>query len=241
VTSRDTLEQLRFKYGEMLAMRLAHEAGQDNEAEARARMAQLASRFPGALREIDDLELGAIRDRIRQLEAALAGAEPGQPWMDATALFHALARGALWAKRWLAGRKIVDDAEARALAVELEAASDGSASFADALVWAADLQRVASPPRGRVMDLVFARVAHTLGTSDGEARRLVFGTPRRERYVELEGAGAAGGVLLDPLDPPEAAGAAPLSDLLDSDEEDAGVVEPLDDASAPLAAGFDDE
>jgi hypothetical protein len=182
VTTRDTLEQLRFKYDEMLAMRLAHEAGQDTEAEARQRMAQLASRFPGALREIDDLELGAIRERIRQLEAVLAGEHAVQPWMEATALFHALARGALWAKRWLAGRKVADGAVARTLALELEAAA-GSASFADALVWAGDIQHVASPPRGRVMDLVFARMARALGVTDHEARRLVFGTPRRDRRV----------------------------------------------------------
>jgi hypothetical protein len=31
------------------------------------------------------------------------------------------------------------------------------------------------------MDVVFARVAHHLGTSEREARRLVFGLSRRER------------------------------------------------------------
>ena len=77
---------------------------------ARERMAELAARFPGALREIDDLELGIIRDRIGQLEAVLHGGGRVERWMEAVGLFHALARGALRAKRWLAGRKTVGPA-----------------------------------------------------------------------------------------------------------------------------------
>ena len=106
--TRDTLEQLRAKYAEMLSMRLAHESGVESEARARQRMAELASRFPGALREIDELELAVIRERIRRLDAALHGQSTVEPWMEAVGLFHSLARGALQAKRWLAGRKTVD-------------------------------------------------------------------------------------------------------------------------------------
>src|SRR5262249_27008222 len=107
-TTRDTLEQLRFKYAEMLSMRLAHESGNEDPAQARRRRASLAAQFPGALREIDDLELVVIRERIGQLDAALRGEGPLEPWMRAVGLFHALARGALHAKRWLAGRKAID-------------------------------------------------------------------------------------------------------------------------------------
>jgi hypothetical protein len=174
-TTRDALEQLRDKYREMLAMRLEHDSGAEDETAARTRMAALARRFPGALREIDDLELGVIRDRIARLDAAVRGECAVEPWMDAMALFHALARGALRAKTWLAGRKTVDAATASAY--ERYATDLGIAG--DALAWAGDLARVATPPRGRVMDLVFARLAATLGTSEHEARRLVFGLPRR--------------------------------------------------------------
>lgn len=185
-TTRDTLEQLRCKYGEMLSMRLAHDSGAETEARARQRMAELASRFPGALREIDELELAAIRERIERLEAALRGDAPVERWMEAVGLFHSLARGALRAKRWLAGRKTVDavtvsqyetDVGAHALA---DAAVE-NATLADDRSWASDLARVAAPPRGRIMDLVFARVARTLGTTEREARHLVFGAPRRAR------------------------------------------------------------
>ncbi len=140
-------------------------------------MAELASQFPGALREIDDLELTVIRGRIEQLDAALRGDAAVEPWMDAVALFHTLARGALRAKRWLAGRKTVDLATAR----EFEAYLAEVSPTGDALAWTKDLADIAAPPRGRIMDLVFARIARALGTTEHEARRLVFGAPRRER------------------------------------------------------------
>ncbi len=175
--ARRSLEQLRDKYGEMLSMRLAHDSGDEDEAEARDRMAELASRFPGALREIDDLELDAIRTRIRKLDQVLRDGDEIEPWMEAVALFHQLARGALWAKRWLAGRKVVDSSTAR----EYESDAVRAVVAADALAWTNHLAAVAAPPRGRVMDLVFARVARTLGTSEKEARSLIFGTSRRRR------------------------------------------------------------
>ncbi len=180
-TTRDTLEQLRFKYGEMLSMRLAHDAGEESEARARQRMASLAARFPGALREIDDLELAVIRDRIACLDAALQGNGAVERWMEAVGLFHALARGALHAKRWLAGRKIIDPQTLSAYESDLAGApvATGAVLAADALAWSGELARIAAPPRGRLMDLVFARVARALGTTEGEARRLVFGPPRR--------------------------------------------------------------
>ncbi|HEX4447751.1 MAG TPA: hypothetical protein VH044_13475 [Polyangiaceae bacterium] len=176
MTTRDTLEQLGSKYREMLAMRLSHASGDEDEDEARRRMAELAARFPGALREIDDLEIGIIRERISRLEATLCGEAEIEPWMVAVGLFHSLARGALRAKRWLAGRKSVDAATV-----------DEFASYArlvgpeDALVWTEHLARIASPPGGRIMDLVFERVAASMGTTPLEARRLVFGPSRRER------------------------------------------------------------
>jgi hypothetical protein len=183
---RATLERLRFKYAEMLSMRLAHDEGEEDAARARQRMASLAAQFPGALREIDDLELAVIRDRIDRLDAVLRGEGEVERWMEAVGLFHALARGALHAKRWLAGRKTIDPATLTAYECEAAAAVDGgpapgTGDAANALAWRTELARVAAPPRGRLMDLVFARLARALGTTENEARRLVFGPPRRSR------------------------------------------------------------
>jgi hypothetical protein len=188
-STRDTLDQLRRKYGEMLSMRLASDSGADTKARARQRMAELASRFPGALREIDELELAVIRERIERLDAALRGERPVERWMEAVGLFHALARGALLAKRWLAGRKTVDAVTVLAYESDVAALAEPGAPadagrVADGLAWTAELARIAAPPRGRIMDLVFARVARTLGTTEREARHLVFGPPRRARKTK---------------------------------------------------------
>jgi hypothetical protein len=158
----------------MRAMRLAHDAGSEDDA-VRPRMAHLASRFPGALREIDELELGEIERRIGQLDAALQGRGAVEAWMSATARFHALTRGALCAKRWLDGRKRVDESTLRAFEVE---AAD-LAYPDDARAWASELARIASPPDGRVTRLVFARLAEELGISEGHARNLVFPARRK--------------------------------------------------------------
>lgn len=158
-------------------MRLIHEAGLDDPAVARARMAELATAYPGALREVDDLERVEIERRIRALDAVLERESELEPWMEAVALFHALARGALSAKRWLRGRKAVSSELVRRFVAELE-----SLPFPeDARRWTDDLAVIASPPRGRLTEVVFARLARTLEVSEAVARRRVFGEPRRLR------------------------------------------------------------
>ena len=157
--------------------------------------------FPGALREIDELELAVIRERIERLDAALRGDGPVERWMEAVGLFHALARGALRAKRWLAGRKTVDAITVLAyasdvadLAVADPAGPAGAGAVdgavADGLAWTGELARIAAPPRGRIMDLVFARLARKLGTTEREARHLVFGPPRRVRRMRARSDGS---------------------------------------------------
>jgi hypothetical protein len=175
--NRKALEGLRYKYAEMLAMRIADESDRADEAAIRARMARLSSRFPGALREIDDLELNEIELRIAAIDVVLREEGEVQRWMEAVSLFHSLARGALCAKRWLARRKHVDAQVERAYAAEASALAFPE----EARRWSADLASIASPPRGRLLDLVFARLAQELSISERAARTLVFGLPRRER------------------------------------------------------------
>lgn len=147
------------------------------EAEARSRMSVLARRFPGALRELDDLELDEILRRIAGLQSVLERGAEVDVWMRAVAAFHALARGALCAKRWLGGRKTVDAEVERAYA----AAVPALAFPEDARHWQTELPTVALPPAGRVTNAVFALVARHTGVTEPEAHRLVFGVPRRER------------------------------------------------------------
>jgi hypothetical protein len=165
---REDIEALRAKYEEMLRLRTLH--GAPDEPDPRPDMARLAERFPGALREIDELAMDDIRGRIAALRAAEAAPDIAAPWMIAVAMFHDLTRSALHAKRWLARRRHVDDGVRAAFAEHAHAAAQA---------WARDLHRIARPPRGRITELVFARIAATLGVSVEEARRLVFGEKRR--------------------------------------------------------------
>jgi hypothetical protein len=161
------LRDLREKYEEMLRLRLAADAGATEDP--RRAMAALASKFPGALREIDDLPLDAIRDRIAALASAEAGG-PVTPWMAVIHDFHALTRGALCAKKWLAGRKQIEPGERETFVREAGALCFGE----DALAWADDLSSLASPPRGRITELVYRRMAAVRAVDAAEVRRLVF-------------------------------------------------------------------
>jgi hypothetical protein len=134
-------------------------------------MSALAARFPGALRELDDLELVEIQRRIESLDAVLGGGGEVELWMNATALFHSLARGALWAKRWLRGRALA--------AGELEVAYEADAKaleFArEALVWKTELALIARPPGGRLTRLIYARIGRVLDVPEAEVARTIFG------------------------------------------------------------------
>ncbi len=168
------MEGLRSKYLEILAIRLEADP-EDDAATMRKRMADLASRFPGALRELDDLELSEIRRRAAALGGVLRDGTGIERWMEASVLFHGLARGALCAKRWLSGRRDVDAEVERAFAVSVTELAFPD----DARAWVRDLACIASPPHGRVTDAVFSRVALLLGTTEREARSLVFGSCQR--------------------------------------------------------------
>jgi hypothetical protein len=166
--SREALLDLHVKYMEMRRLRIL--ALESPTVDPKAWMAELATRFPGALREIDELPLEEIDARLTALSTASADAAMVEPWMEATARFHELTRGVLAVKRWLAGKKEIattDRAEFERIAKDLPHGED-------AIAWRDDLEAIANPPRGKVTDLVFARIARELTTTTENARRLVF-------------------------------------------------------------------
>ena len=166
------LRALRDKYEQMLRLRQLHARAKDEpdfvEPDPRPAMADLARRFPGALREIDELPIADIEARIAELAAAEDDPSCVATWMTAQAAFHRLARGALAVKRWIAGRTLtpeLDRAFAEAVQVMVERE--------EALAWKDDLAAIAKPPRGRVMDVVYARLAGELGVEVNAARDAV--------------------------------------------------------------------
>jgi hypothetical protein len=66
---------------------------------------------------------------------------------------HQLARGALYAKR---------------------ATTDPTTWPAEARVWASARSRIENPPRGRIMDLVYERLAEELAITPDAAKHLIF-------------------------------------------------------------------
>lgn len=155
------LGDLRSKYEEMRALRLAStEASRAHDPQPR--MAALAERFPGALREIDELPLAEIDARIAALARAESDPDATATWMHAMTRFHALARGVLFVKRALADGRTSD------------------ATWPDeARAWRSDVARIARPPRGRLMDLVYERLATELALTPRDAKNLVFTSSRK--------------------------------------------------------------
>jgi hypothetical protein len=103
------------------------------DAGLRWELRQLAHEFPGALRELDSLPTDEIE---RRLAALLGGGD--EPWMRWMGRFHTLMRAAL-------------DIRARPdTAAELAHAAGADDAFA---------QAVKSPAHGRLMVVVFDRIA----------------------------------------------------------------------------------
>jgi hypothetical protein len=172
VVSPDELVELKRKYEEILRLRFEDLAKPGGDP--RRDMAALAERFPGSLREMDELPLEAIGARLEELSRCISGEEIAASWMTASARFHRLMRGALAAKKWLGRRRVVDPALTQAF----RAGPHDFVYAEDALLWADALVGVARPPTGKLTALVFERLAAELGVSPNEARARVHG-PRR--------------------------------------------------------------
>jgi hypothetical protein len=138
------------KYRELRRLRQEHAAGET--AHPRAALVALSRRFPGALRELDQLPMQRIEARLSQLEATLAGAAEPPRWARLQDAYHGALRVALSVKRRAAGGESVEN-----LAREL--ADDPEATRRLGPVDVALLRGLLSPPDGRLNRWVFARVA----------------------------------------------------------------------------------
>ncbi len=148
------------------------------EPDPRQAMAALARLYPGALREIDELPIELITARIEALEVADGDPQRVVAWMRAQAAFHRLARGALAVKRCLAGRAPTTALE-EAFAEKLRAMPERERE--DLLEWQHELAAIAEPPRGRLMDLVYVKLARELSVDVDAARAAVFPLSRSLR------------------------------------------------------------
>jgi hypothetical protein len=174
-TTYARLRGLRDKYVEMERLRLADLDG--SLPDPRPAMRGLAARFPGALREIDEIALDEIRARIAALDAALAGdGAPAPEWAVLSGAYHAWLRAALCIRSL--GRGGADDEAALAVfRANFCAAPDDVSVDAVTLAIVAAVRR---PSGGRLNPWAYARVAAEHGVAAEHVRAVLF-PPRTRR------------------------------------------------------------
>ncbi|MBK7396136.1 MAG: hypothetical protein IPJ34_07500 [Myxococcales bacterium] len=153
------------KYEELVALR--READADTP---RARLKELARRFPGALAEIDRLPMQTLVDRR---DALVRGETP--PFARAWSRVHSGLRGVLAIKAWLGGKRATDASDADRLRVAIE----GGAVTREASAWVERVHDIARPKDGRIVTLVHDAVAAELGVTADELRAILFGAEVR--------------------------------------------------------------
>ncbi len=168
----EELARLAGKYDELARLRRARDRGEP--VPGAHVFKALAREFPGCLNELDTLPLEDIDARAASLRKASEG-EPIVPWMVWLSGYHRLLRAALWLKPRLGRPARVspwDDAAAAALAKQ-------ASEVAGVHVDAAFVREVTAPPGGRLVALVFSRLASEHGEPVATLKRALFPRSRR--------------------------------------------------------------
>jgi hypothetical protein len=143
-------------------------------------MTRLAERFPGALREIDELPLEVIEQRIAELDRVVAGEAPAPDWARFLARYHGWLRAALRIKRLT----LDEDDAAAALAIVRAAYVAADDEPALERMDEATVDAIRHPEGGRINPWVFARVAEDERATPEEVARQCFisADTRRDRF-----------------------------------------------------------
>jgi hypothetical protein len=164
------------KYRRMIELRRLDATGLGGDPRPAARA--LATRHPGALRELDELPMEVLEERRAALERVLAGRGAPEAWMYALARYHGWLRLALRIRRGVLPLRTLERARAYLAAhppdpAEGEPAEPLSDEFLAALL---------APPAGRLNPIVFARVAAETGLTPRAIEALLI--HRRARTEE---------------------------------------------------------
>lgn len=166
--SAEQLVALLEKYREMRRMRREDAAGLARDP--RDEMRRLAQRFPGALREIDQLPLDEIEERVRMLEAVVGGRAEPPEWARYFVDYHGIMRAALRIKRMCLGTANLEEA----LACVREGYEPAPDEPSLAELGAEAVAAITRPEGGRLNPSVFDRVAVLHGVSPDRVRRTLF-------------------------------------------------------------------
>ena len=181
------ISALRKKYQAMLDLRSKREAWQqagllrvpDEALAARQKQSQdLAQEFPGVLRQVDALELGAIQERLDLLEG-LVQEEAERPedlptWALVEWDYHKLQKEALSFKAWKRKFEVPEQKTVDYVTFfdwwensSKRATPPGCMSEALFLEWC-------SPPSGRSSILIWRVLSEHYGVSEGALRQMLF-------------------------------------------------------------------
>jgi hypothetical protein len=182
---RVTLEMvavLREKYREIKRLRTvdAEHVARGHAHDPKPEMAALARRFPGALRELDELPMAQIDARLTALDGALAEQRVPE-WAALQVAYHGTYRFALRIKRRAARKGALDDtalqhaidtllARARAEPDDGEPDEPCVSDFD-----AAELRAILRPASGRLQPWVLAHVARALAVEPFAVSAALFG------------------------------------------------------------------
>lgn len=144
------VEALARKYRAICALRV------DASEDPREAMRALAAAHPGALRELDELPLALVEERLAVLERCVAQGRSPPRWARALLGYHGWMRAALGLKRRF--RRDADAARAW-IAREYQPLPDEPAREA----LDASVESILRPPEGRLSRWVLQRVATELG------------------------------------------------------------------------------
>jgi hypothetical protein len=161
---------LREKYREIKRLRTvdAEHVARGQAHDPKREMAALARRFPGALRELDELPLAVIEARLAQLDEAIESHSVPE-WAALQVAYHGTYRFALRIKRRAARKGALDDDALEHVIARLLAAAPELAAHAELdeprleELDAATLREILRPAGGRLHGWVLAQVAARAG------------------------------------------------------------------------------
>ncbi len=166
------LAELGRKYTLLAALRRAKSA--DGTTPDRAFWKTLAERFPGVLVELDTLTLSELDTRAAELEEAARGGR-SMPWMAWIYGYHALLRAALCTKARTTRDRDVSSERALTIARDVS-------RYAGVAVDEAFVRAVARPPNGRMIPIVYARLAAHFAVDEEVIADALFPRRRARRH-----------------------------------------------------------
>jgi hypothetical protein len=166
----ESLAALREKYREIKRLRDEHASGLARDP--KARMKALALRFPGALRELDELPMEMVELRLATLDSLVAGAEATPDWVRLQIDYHGLMRAALRIKRM--ARLERGDRAGAILSQLASGCVDAGDPPHPVRFDRAEIEAVLKPEGGRLNPWVYARVAALHGVDAESVRRALF-------------------------------------------------------------------